>query len=79
MSSLGVKKTNFNNGGRGPSDVIAFPNLYQVFGSDAANQAATITDSLQQWAESQASNALSSTALKKIYDIQADLIINKNG
>ena len=30
LSALGAGGTNFNVGGSGPSDVIAYPNLYQV-------------------------------------------------
>jgi choline dehydrogenase-like flavoprotein len=77
MSSIGYKKTNFSNGGSGPSDVIAFPNLYQVFGSGAQAQVDAINNGIDGWAESQKANALSKDALKKIYQIQAGLIINK--
>ena len=38
-----------------------------------------ITSSLSAWASSQASNALSASALQKIYQIQANLIIKNNG
>ncbi|KAF8322427.1 GMC oxidoreductase-domain-containing protein, partial [Cantharellus anzutake] len=37
-----------------------------------------IKSSLSAWASSQASNALSASALQKIYQIQANLIINNN-
>jgi len=30
LSAMGAKGTNFNLGGSGPSDVIAYPNIYQV-------------------------------------------------
>jgi hypothetical protein len=30
LVSMGAKGTNFNPGGSGPSDIIAFPNIYQV-------------------------------------------------
>jgi hypothetical protein len=42
MNSLGAKGNGFDWGGRGPSNVIAFPNLYQVFGSQGASVASQI-------------------------------------
>lgn len=70
---------NFDRDGAGPSDVIAYPNLYQLFGDQANATASTIRDSLSAWADSQKGNALSSDALQTIYQIQADLILNYNG
>ncbi|KAK0203298.1 glucose oxidase [Desarmillaria ectypa] len=78
MSSLGSTGTGFSPGGRGPSDAIAYPNIYQVFGNKAAASVSKIQSSLSSWASSQASSALSADALEQIYSIQADLIINKN-
>lgn len=79
MNSLGAGSNGFNPGGSGPSDVIAYPNLYQIFGSSGGSAAQTIQSSLRTWAQSQAQNALSADALLEIYNIQADLIVNKSG
>lgn len=79
MNSLGANGNGFNKNGNGPSDVIAFPNIYQLFGSQAATKVAQIQGNLSAWATSQAASALSADALHQIYQVQADLIINKNG
>jgi len=76
---LGANGNGFNPGGRGPSDVIAFPNIYQLFGSKADGMVNKIQSSLPTWAASQADSAISAAALLEIYQIQANLIINKNG
>ncbi|ETW78473.1 GMC oxidoreductase 8 [Heterobasidion irregulare TC 32-1] len=78
MNSLGAHGNGFDKGGNGPSGVIAYPNLNQVFGSSAAAVAQNITNSLNEWAVSQASSALSAEALETIYKVQADQIINHN-
>ncbi|THH14086.1 hypothetical protein EW146_g6213 [Bondarzewia mesenterica] len=78
MNSLGAHGNGFDKGGSGPSDVIAYPNLKQVFGSSADAVAQNLTNALPGWALSQASSALSADALEEIYQIQADLIINQN-
>ena len=78
MSTLGAKGNGFNPGGRGPTDTIAFPNLYQVLGSNANATATRITSSLASWAASQAGSGLSADALQEIFQVQADLIINEN-
>jgi choline dehydrogenase len=79
MNSLGAGGTGFNPGGRGPSDAIAFPNIYQTFGSQASAMVQQIQSSIPSWAQSQAGSALNATALQTIFQVQADLIINKNG
>ncbi|KAM5530720.1 hypothetical protein V8D89_015613 [Ganoderma adspersum] len=76
MNSLGARGNGFNKGGRGPTDAIAYPNIYQVFGSKAAASVQKIQSSVSAWAQSQAHNALSSSALQTIFNIQAGLIIN---
>ena len=78
MSTLGARGNGFNQGGRGPTDTIAFPNLYQVLGSKANATATRIKSSLASWATSQAGSGLSAAALQQIFQVQADLIINKN-
>jgi choline dehydrogenase len=79
MTSLGAHGNGFNRGGRGPSDVIAYPNIYQLFGDQSNSAVSTIQNNINAWAGSQASNALSQAALQTIYRTQADLIINKKG
>ncbi|KAF7985062.1 hypothetical protein HWV62_8917 [Athelia sp. TMB] len=71
-------KSNYTKSGTGPSDVIAYPNIYQTFGSKAASEVSTIQSSLATWAASESNNALSASALEQIYQVQANLIINDN-
>ncbi|TFK24579.1 glucose oxidase [Coprinopsis marcescibilis] len=78
MSQLGARGNGFNPGGRGPSNVIGYPNLYQVFGSAASAAVNKIRSSIGSWAASQAGSGLSAAALQQIFNIQADLIINNN-
>ncbi|KAJ6629414.1 glucose oxidase [Mycena sp. CBHHK59/15] len=79
MNSLGANSNGqWDKGGNGPSDAIAFPNLYQLFGSQASAKVSQIQSSLATWATSQAGNALSADALQQIYQVQANLIINNN-
>ncbi|CCO32582.1 hypothetical protein BN14_06644 [Rhizoctonia solani AG-1 IB] len=78
MNSLGAKGNGFDWGGRGPSNVIAFPNLYQVFGSQGASVASQIQSNITRWADSQAANGASASALRKIFQVQADLITKQN-
>ncbi|TDL23830.1 alcohol oxidase [Rickenella mellea] len=77
LNSLGAGG-NFNPGGSGPSDCIAFPNLFQLFGSQGQAMAQTITNSVPTWANSQAVNGLSASALQTIFNVQAGLITNNN-
>lgn len=79
MNSLGANGNGFNPGGNGPSDAIAFPNIYQLFGSQASAKVSQIQGNLSNWATSQAGSALSAAALQQIYQVQANLIINNNG
>jgi len=78
MNSLGAHGNGFDKGGNGPSDCIAFPNIYQTFGSQASAVVQTIQSSLPSWAASQANSALSADALQQVFQVQADLIINQN-
>jgi choline dehydrogenase-like flavoprotein len=78
-NQLGAGGTGFDTGGKGPADVIAFPNLYELFGADGDATATKILNSLDEWAETQKESALSKEALKAIYAVQADQIVNKNG
>lgn len=69
----------FSLGGDGPSDVIAFPNVYELFGDKAPAAVQTIRSSLSTWATSQAESGTPVEALKIIFQIQADLIVKHNG
>ncbi|KAJ7485944.1 alcohol oxidase [Mycena latifolia] len=77
-NALGANGNGFDTGGSGPSDAIAFPNIYQLFGSQASTKVSQIQGNLSTWATSQAGSALSADALQQIYQVQADLIINNN-
>jgi hypothetical protein len=79
MNSLGANGNGFDRGGDGPSDAIAYPNIYQLFGTQASTKVSQIQGNLSAWATSQAASALSASALQQIYQVQADLIINQNG
>jgi choline dehydrogenase len=79
MSVLSSSSNKFDPKGSGPSDVIAFPNLFELFGGDANSIVSKIWSSLGRWANEQAGNALSAKALQTIYQIQADVIINSKG
>ena len=57
MNSLGANGNGFDTGGRGPTDAIAYPNIYQLFGSGADASVQKIKSSLNSWAQSQAHNA----------------------
>jgi choline dehydrogenase len=78
MSTLGASGNGFDQGGRGPSDAIAYPNIYQTLGSNANATVNKIKSSIASWAASQAASGLSTDALQQIFQIQADLIINNN-
>ncbi|KLO16270.1 alcohol oxidase [Schizopora paradoxa] len=85
MNSLGHSaKSSFNPDGSGPSDVIAYPSLSQLFASGAGANSSTSADAVRaqllasypSWAKSQAVNGLSADALTTIFGIQAGLIAN---
>lgn len=77
-SAIGANGNGFDVGGRGPSDAIAYPNIYQLFGDGAQARVSEIQGSLASWASAQAGSALSADALEQVYRVQADLIINHN-
>ncbi|KAH9851992.1 alcohol oxidase [Lenzites betulinus] len=77
-NTLEMQGNGFDPEGDGPADAIAFPNIYQLFGDNAAAAVQTIQSSTSTWATSQASSALSADALHTIFNIQADLIIKNN-
>ncbi|KAG6873051.1 hypothetical protein C0995_003531 [Termitomyces sp. Mi166 len=78
MSIFGATGNGFNADGRGPPDVIAFPNLSQVFGDQMNTTAQKILANIPSWASSQAEAGLSEEALKTIFEVQASLIVNKH-
>jgi len=78
INLLGANGSGFNPGGRGPSDVIAFPNIHELFGSQADAMIDKVKSSLDTWAASQADYAMSAAALREIYQVQANPIINNN-
>ncbi|KAJ6483613.1 hypothetical protein C8R47DRAFT_1186392 [Mycena vitilis] len=77
-NALGAGGNGFDTAGRGPSDAIAYPNIYQLFGTQASTKVAQIQGNLTAWATSQADSALSAVALQQLYQVQANLIINNN-
>lgn len=79
MNSLGASGNGYDYGGRGPSGMIAYPNLYQVFGDDAQASVRKIESNLGAWAERQAGPGVSREALEDIFRLQAGLIIDGNG
>ncbi|KAI0640681.1 hypothetical protein C8Q79DRAFT_434415 [Trametes meyenii] len=78
LSVVVAQGTDYDVGGLGPMNALGFPNLYQLFGRNATSAVRTIQMSIDQWAQSQAGSALSAEALRAIYDIQMDLIVNHN-
>ncbi|KAF8600079.1 hypothetical protein BDV93DRAFT_559719 [Ceratobasidium sp. AG-I] len=78
MSMLGANGNGFEHGGKGPPNCIAYPNLYQVFGSQGATVASQIQSKISSWAQAQAANGADAAALQKIFQIQADLITKNN-
>ncbi|KAH8810280.1 hypothetical protein DL96DRAFT_1505899 [Flagelloscypha sp. PMI_526] len=72
-----IGATGFTRNGPQWDDLLAFPNLSQLFGSNATEIATKITSNLDSWADSQKGNALSKDALKTIFQSQADVIINE--
>ena len=71
--------TKFEVTGRAWNNLLAFPNLSQLFGKNATAVAAKLLSSLDTWADSQKDNALSKAALKTIYQSQVDVILNAKG
>ncbi|KAF9473528.1 alcohol oxidase [Pholiota conissans] len=78
MSTMGAGGNGFNPGGRGPTDAIAYPNLYQIFGSSGNATASRIQSSIASWAATQAQPGVSAAALQQIFQVQANLITNNN-
>ena len=79
MTSLGAGGNGFDWGGQGPSDVIAYPNINELYGSGAQDAINDINANYANWAQQQAANGASAAALTTIFGIQKDLIVNKKG
>ena len=76
---LACQGNGFDLGGRGPPDIVAFPNIHELFGDQAGASIAKIKSSIERWAQSQAHNAISENALKEIFTLQAKTIIEDDG
>lgn len=76
QSVLMANGTGVDTGGQGIADTIAFPNVYQLFGSGSDDAVAKIRGSLRDWSISQADHALDGESLYEIMKLQADIIIN---
>ncbi|KAI0776230.1 glucose oxidase [Trametes elegans] len=79
QNALGAHGNSVKPFGRGPTDAIAFPNIYETFGDRASAAVQKIQSSIATWAREQAGSALSAEALATIYRIQADLIVREKG
>ena len=79
MTSLGAGGNGFDWGGRGPSDVIAYPNINELYGNEAQGAIDDINANYATWAQQQAPHGASAAALTTIFGIQKDLIVNKKG
>ena len=59
---------------------VAFPSIYEIFGSNASAKAMEITTSLDEWAQSQAHNTgAGPDELRRMLEIQARIIVNDHG
>jgi choline dehydrogenase len=80
MSVLGAHAVDsYDPDGQGPTDTIAYPNLYQVFGNSTAQTIVSqIQANISSWAQSQAAsgNGLNAQALQQIFNLQAGMIVN---
>ena len=76
QSVLGAHGNGFNVTSSGLTEAIAFPNIYQLFGTNANEAIQKIKSSLSSWAVSQATSAFSADALRTLLEAQADGIIN---
>ncbi|KAI5832425.1 alcohol oxidase [Schizophyllum commune Tattone D] len=76
MNSLGAHGNGFDKGGRGPSGCIAYVDASGLFLDDVETKKQQIQESIAGYAQSLAGSALSEDALKEIFGVQADLILN---
>ncbi|KAA1467680.1 alcohol oxidase [Dentipellis sp. KUC8613] len=80
VASIGANGTGFDVGGMGPTNVIAFPGLKEVFGDKAEKVGKEMLGNLTAWARDMAAKGvvISAEALEKEYKVQAELILNSN-
>ncbi|KAI0366021.1 alcohol oxidase [Pilatotrama ljubarskyi] len=78
LNIIAAQGKDFNPGGIGPPNALAFPNIHQLFGTKGPTAVQTIKSSLSTWARTQAGSALSAEALNKIFGIQAELVVEHN-
>lgn len=76
---MGANSTGVDVQGAGPNNVIAYPNIFQLFSDKGDEVAEYIKSSIPKWAVSLAGNALSTEALEEILNLQARLIVNEKG
>ena len=79
MNSLGAHGNGFDKGGRGPSGCIAYVDASGLWGGDAEGKKEKVQGAIAGYAQSLAGSALSEDALKEIFGVQADLIVNDKG
>lgn len=87
LTAIGHPATSsFNPGGRGPAEVIAYPDLDQLFSSTAGGNGTAegsaaavkswVQGSVGEWARREAVNGLSESALQTIFGVQAGMVVN---
>lgn len=76
---MAAAPTNFSIDGTGPNNVIAFPNLFQLFGNASDAKVAELEASIGSWASSQAAHGYSAAALETIFRTQAHIITKQKG
>ncbi|KAH8077891.1 alcohol oxidase [Cristinia sonorae] len=76
QSTMSAVGNGFNDTLGGLTEVIAFPNIYQLFGARVHDIIRKVRSSLGSWAASQADSALSATALRKLFELQSSIIVD---
>ena len=60
--------------------VVAFPSISELFGTNVSGKISEIEESLDAWAESQAHNTgADAAAFREVLRLQANIIINESG
>ncbi|PWN28153.1 alcohol oxidase [Jaminaea rosea] len=77
MNSIGSKQGHYDPSGKGPSNIIAFPNIYQVM-SNATEVRSWIESNMDSWAQAQvnAGSAVNKAGLLKQYELTVKLIFD---
>lgn len=78
MNSIGTPSGNYDFGGDGPSNVIAFPNIYQLM-SNASDVRSWIEANMDDWAQAQANGGfvISKESLLKQWNNTLTLLFDK--